>query len=166
MRARAHERFAWLLLLVASLPWLYGPLINLAQGEPIASGMQFWENDPANASATSWADLVAQRPDGAAAVAGYNRMASVFGLAYGLLLVTVICTAYRRGERWAWFAAWTYPGALIGFITVATVHHGWGVATAPWGALSLEILIGVILLGLLLPVRIFLGHARPRDGVA
>lgn len=164
MAVRPHERFAWLLLLAASVPWLYGPLANLVQGEPLAAGMQFWQQDPANKSAANWAELVTELPDTATAIAGYNRVTAVFGLAYGLTYVTVVCTAYRRGERWAWFVAWTYPAALVGFVAVATAHRGWSGNEESWAVPAIAALIGLILLGLLLPVRVFLRSNSQRLG--
>jgi cytochrome bd-type quinol oxidase subunit 1 len=166
MRSRPHERHAWLLLLAASVPWLYGPLANLVQGEPLAAGLQFWRHDPANESAADWAELVAERPDTATVIAGYNRMTAVFALTYGLTFVTVVCTAYRRGERWSWFVAWTYPAALIGFVAVATAHHGWAADEESWAVPSIMVLVGAVLPGLLLPIRLFFGGDRPQHGAA
>ncbi len=70
----------------------------------------------------------------------------------GLLayLVVVSVTAYRRGERWAWYLTWLLPGLIVldlpyeflvrGFIDVNVVN---------------VITIAILVAGLLLPYRKF-----------
>jgi len=41
------------------------------------------------------------------------RWMGVNGLAFAILTIAVLVTGYRKGERWAWFAMWTWPAFLI-----------------------------------------------------
>lgn len=153
---RPHQSNAWMLLLATAVPAIYGPLAHLVSGRPLAAGMQFWKNDPATHPARSWADLVAQHPETASVISGHVRMMAILGLAFGVLFVAVVSTAFRRGERWAWFAAWSYPAAILGFAAVATIHDGWWEDS--WALPSLVVVVGVVIVGLLLPVRVFFGR--------
>lgn len=156
---RPYQRYAWVLLLVMALPALYGGLAHLVSGEPLAAGLQFLQTDPAYAPAAPWAEFTESRPATADAISGFVRMMAVTWLAYFLLLVTVIATGYRRGERWAWYVTWTYPAAILGFAAVATAHSGWtGDELSAMPAIAA--VIGLVLLGLLLPLPIFF----PRRG--
>lgn len=87
-------------------------------------------------------------------------MMALTWLAYFLLLATVVATGYRRGERWAWYVTWTYPAAILGFAAVATVHGGWTGDELSSAMPAVAAVIGLVLLGLLLPLRIFF----PRRG--
>lgn len=82
-------------------------------------------------------------------------MMALFGLGFFVLFTAVVATGYRRGERWAWFAAWTYPGAILGFATIATIHDGWSEGELGWAGPGIAIVMVPILLGLLLPIRRF-----------
>jgi hypothetical protein len=71
---------------------------------------------------------------------------------FGLLITTI---AYRRRERWAWFALWYYPlfwtAHLVGGLPPGKDH------------IHQVVFIVVSLAGLLLPVREFFGRRGARD---
>lgn len=108
-----------------------------------------------------WERLVAETPEIAASIMGFVRMMALFGLGFFVLFAAVVATGYRRGERWAWFAAWTYPAAILGFAAIATVHDGWSEGELGWAGPGIAIVMVLILLGLLLPVRLFFPRERP-----
>ena len=103
-------RMAWVLLVVvdaglaawgfmaAGFPdYLLGP-----GGEPILpAGYEGYTGG-------SWAELVRSSPSTAAYIAILFRMYGVFNLIAGLMGVAIAATAFRRGERWAW---WTLLAA-------------------------------------------------------
>jgi len=65
----------------------------------------------------SWQDLVATTPRTADYATLLFRMFGLYGIAFSLLAVAVAATAFRRGERWAWWGllvgnALTYVGAM------------------------------------------------------
>src|SRR5262245_15017582 len=52
----------------------------------------------------SWSDLVRSTPMAAGYIEVLFRMYGVFNGVFGLMGIAIIVTAFRRGERWAWWA--------------------------------------------------------------
>jgi len=52
----------------------------------------------------SWAQLVANDPMSAKYMAVLYRMYGIFNVLFGLLTCAIALTAFRKGERWAWWA--------------------------------------------------------------
>lgn len=52
----------------------------------------------------SWAALTASSPSVAEFITILFRMYGTFNVAFGLMAVAMAATAFRRGERWAWWA--------------------------------------------------------------
>lgn len=153
---RTHERYAWILLLIAGLPMLFGSIGHLATGTPLAAGLQFAKSN----LGMTWEQLVAESPAVAESITGFVRVMAIFGLGFFVLFTTVVATGYRRGERWAWYVAWTYPAAILGFSLVATVHDGWTEGELGWAGPGIAVVMVPILLGLLLPLRTFFPKAN------
>ena len=65
----------------------------------------------------SWAELVRTAPMAAAYLAVLFRTYGAYNVAFGFMGVVIALTAFRRGERWAWWAL------LVGN-TVALVSTG------------------------------------------
>jgi hypothetical protein len=55
-------------------------------------------------SGASWSQLVATSPATARYFVLLYRMYGIFNVAFGLMAVAITVTAFRRGERWAWWA--------------------------------------------------------------
>lgn len=66
---------------------------------------------------------------------------ATYGAGMGILTVAIAATAFRRAERWAWFAMWVWP--------VYFIMHG--VLRGVWGPAG--VFLGVSLLALLLSYR-------------
>jgi hypothetical protein len=100
-----RRRIAWLLILLvdagdaawggmaAALPdRLLGP-----GGTPIlTAGYEGF-------SRGSWTDLANRAPMAARYMVLLFRMYGVFNLLFGLMAIAITVTAFRRGERWAWW---------------------------------------------------------------
>jgi hypothetical protein len=72
-----------------------------------------------------------------------QTLVGTFGAGMGIFSLAIILTAYRRGERWAWFVLWYYPiFFIIHIIALGTVIP------------DLVFLI-LSVLGLVLPIRKF-----------
>ena len=72
-----------------------------------------------------------------------RTLIGTFGAGMGIFGLAITLTAFRRGERWAWFVLWYYPiFFLIHVIALGTV-------------LPDLIFLVISLLGLLLPFRKF-----------
>jgi len=51
----------------------------------------------------SWSALVSSSPHTAAYITLVFRVYGVYGVVFGFLAVAIAVTAFRRGERWAWW---------------------------------------------------------------
>jgi len=58
-------------------------------------------------------------------------------------------TAYRKGERWAWYILWSVPVFFLGFVAIAMSIGASGLLP------FLTLFVVLSLLGLLLPFRRF-----------
>jgi hypothetical protein len=52
----------------------------------------------------SWSELASTSPMTAAYIAVLFRMYGVFNVAFGIMAASITVTAFRRRERWAWWA--------------------------------------------------------------
>ena len=83
---------AWGLMAAAFLHQLLGP-----GGQPIlAAGYEGFTGG-------SWSQLVASDPMGASYMEVLFRMYGIFNMVFGLMAIAIAVTAFRRGERWAWW---------------------------------------------------------------
>jgi hypothetical protein len=85
------------------------------------------------------------------------RLAGVLGLCASMLVMAVAVTAYRAGERWAWYATWAVP--LYCSLEIATLA-GYRALT-PTAALWDTGLLTLALFALVAPYRWFFGRGRP-----
>jgi uncharacterized membrane protein HdeD (DUF308 family) len=86
--------------------------------------------------------------------ASYLRAIGVASIGMGIFGILITTTAYRRRERWAWFALWYYP-------VFWTAHL---VGTLPPGKDHIHQVVFMVLsvIGLLLPVGEFFPARTPR----
>jgi len=66
----------------------------------------------------SWIELVATSPAAAKYIAVLFRLYGVFCVVFGLMAITIAVTAFRRGERWAWWAL--LVGNTISYVSAMT----------------------------------------------
>jgi hypothetical protein len=106
MKVDARRRVAWILILIvdvglvawgamaAALPeHLLGP-----GGTPIlAAGFEGF-------SRASWSELASTSPMTAGYIEVLFRMYGVFNVAFALMAGAITLTAFRHGDRWAWWA--------------------------------------------------------------
>ena len=85
----------------------------------------------------------------------YMRAIGVASIGMGLFGLLITTIAYRRRERWAWFALWYYPlfwtAHLVGGLPPGKEH------------VHQIVFILLSLAGLLLPVREFFGRREARE---
>lgn len=151
MTEKAFESYAWLLLLFAGCLFIFAGVVHFVSGRPVAAGLGFVRGN----LGMSWPELLADSPDVANAISGFVRMMAVFILGLFVLFVAMVSTSYRRGERWAWYAAWVCPVALLGYVAVAALHQGWARGEWVWVAPGIGFVLVLITLGLFLPFRKF-----------
>jgi hypothetical protein len=146
---KALQRYAWTVLLVVSALSL---LIGL--GDFILAG----NGDPAlveSMTGTPWAEVKATNPHMASLVNLLTRILGAWLIGFSVLALGVSVTAYRKGDRWAWYALWALPltFALI-FAVFLTAGRVAGAPTPP-ALFSAPGLFVLSALGLLLPYRQF-----------
>jgi uncharacterized membrane protein HdeD (DUF308 family) len=143
---RWWERHAWWIFFLLGVLTVISAPIGLAGVPP---------NPPSPEATTGLSlDQMAQRiPGFHAYITSIARQLGNFMLASGVLMTLVAAFPYRKGERWAWFAAWTMPVLLA--IQLANSHGGLG-----WQADAA--LIPITVAALLLSFRHFFG--RPSLG--
>lgn len=65
-----------------------------------------------------------------------------FALLSGWLIVVIAVTAYRRGERWAWYALWILPVHAVLDLTIVSMYRALSPAAILWdGSLLLSTLL-------------------------
>ena len=66
----------------------------------------------------SWPDLVSSAPMTARYIEVLFRMYGVYNLVFGLMALAITLTAFRRGDRWAWWAL--LVGSTIALVSAMT----------------------------------------------
>ena len=80
----------------------------------------------------------------------YFRGGGLSDIGFAFLITAISLTAYRRGEKWAWYAFWSIPAFFLSF---AALHLSIGSSTSYLLPLTLFAILSP--LGLLLPYRKF-----------
>lgn len=75
----------------------------------------------------SWSELVASSPRTAAFMTLLFRMYGLYGVVLSLLALAIAATAFRRGDRWAWWALLVGNTiAFVGAMTYDRIVHAIG----------------------------------------
>ena len=97
-------------------------------------------------SGGSWSELASASPVTAGYIRMMYRMYGIYCLLFGLLASAITLTAFRRGERWAWWALLVGNTiALVSAITMDRLSHAIGPLEVTeyaglvlvWGALAI-----------------------------
>lgn len=143
------RRNAWILfLIVAGIFTLFG----------IGDVIRGVDADPAIAESITgvdWEDLQKTSPSIANLI---DLMARAQGLSItvlSILSIAIIVNAFRRGDRWAWYALWVWPiWNLAIFLSFFTADRQPGYA-APPPMLSAPVFFSITFLALVLSYRKF-----------
>lgn len=113
----------------------------------------------------TWDQLKAADPAAARLIDSQVRSGGALLLFIGLLNLAIALYGLRRGERWAWFTMWLWPGWLVLLLVQLVFTERVPGAGVPVPAISGTIFL-VLTLGLLaLSYRKYLGTpARSADG--
>ncbi len=96
-------------------------------------------------SGMTWSQIQSTSPAGAKYITSITGALGYAALGFGIFTITVSATAYRRGERWAWYVMLYWP--LISLGVIAGALNG--------GAPLFAVFLILSLIGLLLPYRKF-----------
>jgi hypothetical protein len=122
------RRVAWLLILIADVGLLgWGAMAALLPERlPGPGSTPILVADYESFTGGSWTALADASPRTAAFILLLFRMYGVYIVAFGLLAIALTATAFRRGERWAWWAllvgnTLAYSSAMTYDLTVSAI---------------------------------------------
>ena len=100
------RRVAWLVILIADAGLLaWGAMAALVPERlPGPGSAPILSVGYERFTRSSWPELVNTSPMTAEFITLLFRLYGVYIVAFGLLAIAVTATAFRRGERWAWWA--------------------------------------------------------------
>ena len=143
MAEKAYEKHAWILLFAAAI---VVALIGLLL--PIIGGGSTDPDFPAIAGITH-DEFVSSNPQGVVDFFAFTFRVFGFGfLGFGVVTMAIALKSYRNGEKWAWYALWSFP-VIFGFVAATGLSAG----AVSWPLFA--VLLIVALVGLLLPYRKF-----------
>ncbi len=149
---KSWRRIAWIIILIVDLGYVAWGAMAAAIPDHLLGpgGIPILRAGYEGFSRGSWSELTSTSPMAAGYIEVLFRMYGVFNVLFGLLAVAITVTAFRRGERWAWWAllvgntialvsAMIYdrtvnaigPFELSEYLGLALVYAA-GAVTAPW----------------------------------
>jgi hypothetical protein len=101
-----RRRFAWLAILVGDVSLLgWGAMAALAPSLlPGPGSLSIMPAGYEGFSGASWPALVTASPGAAGFMEVLFRVYGAYIVAFSLLAIFIVSTAFRRGERWAWWS--------------------------------------------------------------
>lgn len=100
----SYYRHAWM------IPFAIGAFSLLTSIPPLLFGI---DPDPARIEAILGEEMNEVEPAVLDLVKFLMRTYGLVNLAWSLMITVVAATAYRRGEKWAWYAMWSLPAYFI-----------------------------------------------------
>jgi hypothetical protein len=100
------RRVAWIPILIVDAGFVvWGALAAASPNHLLGPrGMPILPAGYEGFSGASWPELAATTPMAANYMEVLFRMYGVFNVAFGLMAIAIAVTAFRAGERWAWWA--------------------------------------------------------------
>jgi hypothetical protein len=143
-KLKAYEKHAWMLISAIGV-------LTLVSAAPHALG---FNTDPATAErivGMALSELKASYPRFFDLYDFYFRGGGLSDMGFGFLVLMLSLTAYRKGERWAWYVLWSVPVYFLGFAAIAMSIGPSASDLIPF----ITLFVILSLLGLLLPFRRF-----------
>ncbi len=147
-KERAYEKYAWILLLVTPVIFLFQSLRAVLGSGNLDSAALF------NTGMTL-AQLEVRSPYVGSWIGDFSRSFGVIGLGFSIFAIAIIMKSYRRGEKWAWFVSWYQPASWVGLaasLYILGIRTG-KIETAPF--LVYAIFATIAVFGTVLPYRKF-----------
>ena len=100
------ERVAWILIVIVDVGYIaWGAGAAAAPtGLPGPGGTAILPAGYEGYSGGSWSELAATTPQTAGYMTLLFRMYGIYNVLFGFMGTVIAVTAFRRGERWAWWA--------------------------------------------------------------
>ncbi len=114
------RRLAWILILIADAGFVAWGAMAAAWPDllPGPGGTPILTAGYEGFSKSSWSELAHTSPMTAKYIVLLFRMYGVYCAVFGLMAIAITVTAFRRGERWAWWAL--LVGNTIAFMSAMT----------------------------------------------
>jgi hypothetical protein len=141
---RVYEKYAWVILLALGLLWLVVGIVAVFSPEGI------FETDAKSVTNMPWSELKASSPMAADFVTFVYGQMGLLKISWSFFVLVITLTAYRKGEKWAWYTMWSVPVLLVSDALFSAIYIG-DVSQM----LSFVPITTIALLGLLLPYRKF-----------
>jgi len=118
------RRVAWVLILIVELGYVAWGAGAAASPDHLLGpgGRAILPAGYEGYSGGSWSELAAASPLTAGYLAVLYRMYGIYCVLFGLMASAIAVTAFRRGERWAWWAL--LVGNTIALVS-AMRYDGW-----------------------------------------
>jgi len=157
--ARERRRgVAWILILIVDVGLVAWGVMAAAWPNRLAGpgGTPILTAGYEGFSRGSWSELASASPMTARYIVVLFRMYGVFNVAFGLMAIAITVTAFRRAERWAWWAL--LAGNTIALVSAMTYDR----TVNAIGPFELSEYLGLaLLLGALAVTAPFLAAGRP-----
>ena len=157
------RRLAWLVVVIGDVGLLaWGVMAALAPGHLLGpDSAPILQAEYESFTGHSWSELMAVSPKATDFMTVLFRVYGAYVAAVGLLAIMVAATAFRRGDRWAWWAL--LVGNTIAF-GGAMIYDRIVAAIGPFEILEY---VGLVLIYAALAVTVpfrAAGHAIPATG--
>ncbi|MDO9516607.1 MAG: hypothetical protein Q7J10_01015 [Methanosarcinaceae archaeon] len=142
---RFYEKYAWIIFLVIGV-------MVMAGGIPHMLGIN---TDPAlveSISGQSIDDIKLSSPNFFNLYNFYFSGGGLSDIGFAFFLIIISLTAYRKGQKWSWYALWFVPAFFLAwiFLSLPLPNESQSSLLPP-----LIVLIVLSLVGLLLPIKKF-----------
>jgi hypothetical protein len=116
---KSWRRVAWVLILIADVGLLaWGAMAAIAPEHLLGpGGGPILPAEYEGFTGYSWSALTSTSPNAAEFMTLVFRMYGIYGVGFSLMAIAIAVTAFRRGDRWAWWAllvgnTFTYVSAM------------------------------------------------------
>lgn len=120
---KLRRRVAWILILIAEVGFLaWAVMAAIAPDHLLGpSSAPILNAEYEGFTGSSWSGLAASSPLATGFMTLLFRMYGTYGVAFSLMAIAITVTAFRRGDRWAWWAL--LVGNTLAF--VAAMRYDW-----------------------------------------
>ena len=150
-KEKAYEKYAWLIPFAMGITLLIAVIaVFIAPRTIIESSGSAFES----LTGTTFAQMLASSPGVASYIYYLIRTFAFFEAGFLAFLTVLSATAYRRGERWAWYLTWLVPALFA-------LDLAYEFLVRAFVDVSSIIIVAPLVAGLLLPYRKFFPKKQP-----
>ena len=143
VKEKIYEKYAWIIFFAIGV-------LTMVAAVPHALGLNTDPELVKSIAGMTIEDLKLTNPMFFDLYNFYFRSGGLSDFGFAFLLIVISATAYRRGEKWAWYAFWIVPIFFLCFVALSLTLKSSSSLLPP-----LMVFIALSLIGLLLPFRKF-----------